>query len=36
MKIIKADAISFKQYYSHLDQGILLESYFKKMVDWIQ
>jgi len=30
MKIIKADAISFKQYYSHLDQGILLESYFNK------
>ena len=30
MKIIKADAISFKQYYPHLDQGILLESYFKK------
>lgn len=30
MRIIKADAISFKNQYAHLDKGILLESYFKK------
>ena len=30
MKIIKADAISFKRDYAHLDKSILLESFFKK------